>query len=97
MVTMGHDRDAGDRRSTTSRGSRKDESPHDIELCLASTSGEGGRDLVADAAEADAGAERVVGYRTYRRRWFGLVQLTLLNIIVSWDVSRSFFFPEVGI
>ncbi|ROT36290.1 major facilitator superfamily domain-containing protein [Sodiomyces alkalinus F11] len=25
-----------------------------------------------------------VQYRTYRRRWFGLVQLTLLNIIVSW-------------
>lgn len=24
-------------------------------------------------------------YRTYRRRWIGLVQLTLLNIIVSWD------------
>lgn len=24
-------------------------------------------------------------YRTYRRRWFGLLQLTLLNIIVSWD------------
>lgn len=26
-------------------------------------------------------------YRVYKRRWFGLVQLTLLNIIVSWDVS----------
>lgn len=25
--------------------------------------------------------------RTYKRRWFGLVQLTLLNIIVSWVVS----------
>ncbi|KAF9876184.1 hypothetical protein CkaCkLH20_06127 [Colletotrichum karsti] len=24
-------------------------------------------------------------YRTYKRRWFGLAQLTLLNIIVSWD------------
>ncbi|KAL2258355.1 hypothetical protein VTK26DRAFT_8365 [Humicola hyalothermophila] len=24
-------------------------------------------------------------YKVYRRRWFGLVQLTLLNIIVSWD------------
>src|SRR4051794_29374370 len=39
----------------------------------------------------DAGA--VVGhaveheYKVYKRRWFGLVQLTLLNIIVSWDVS----------
>ncbi|KUI69567.1 Major facilitator superfamily domain-containing protein 7 [Cytospora mali] len=24
-------------------------------------------------------------YKVYKRRWFGLVQLTLLNIIVSWD------------
>ncbi len=26
-------------------------------------------------------------YKVYRRRWFGLFQLALLNIIVSWDVS----------
>jgi hypothetical protein len=25
-------------------------------------------------------------YKTYKRRWFGLLQLVLLNIIVSWDV-----------
>lgn len=25
-------------------------------------------------------------YRVYKRRWFGLFQLVLLNIIVSWDV-----------
>lgn len=29
-------------------------------------------------------------YRVYKRRWFGLVQLTLLNIVVSWDVSTIF-------
>lgn len=29
-------------------------------------------------------------YRTYKRRWFGLAQLTLMNIIVSWDVSLEF-------
>ncbi|KAH6608590.1 major facilitator superfamily [Trichoderma cornu-damae] len=23
-------------------------------------------------------------YRTYKRRWFGLIQLTLMNIVVSW-------------
>lgn len=27
------------------------------------------------------------GYKTYKRRFFGLAQLVLLNIIVSWDVS----------
>ena len=26
-------------------------------------------------------------YRVYKRRWFGLAQLILLNIFVSWDVS----------
>ena len=29
-----------------------------------------------------------VVYRVYKIRWFGLTQLILLNIIVSWDVSR---------
>lgn len=28
-------------------------------------------------------------YKVYKRRWFGLVQLTLLNIVVSWDVSNN--------
>ncbi|EQL03111.1 hypothetical protein G6O67_008234 [Ophiocordyceps sinensis] len=26
-----------------------------------------------------------IEYRTYKRRWFGLVQLSLMNIVVSWD------------
>lgn len=28
-------------------------------------------------------------YRVYKIRWFGLTQLILLNIVVSWDVSIS--------
>jgi len=28
-------------------------------------------------------------YKTYKIRWFGLVVLTLLNIMVSWSVCRS--------
>ena len=28
-------------------------------------------------------------YRVYKVRWFGLGQLILLNIVVSWDVSIS--------
>lgn len=27
-------------------------------------------------------------YRAYKRRWFGLAQLTLMNIMVSWGVSQ---------
>jgi hypothetical protein len=29
-------------------------------------------------------------FKVYKRRWFGLAQLVLLNIVVSWDVSTSF-------
>lgn len=29
-------------------------------------------------------------YKVYKRRWFGLVQLILLNIVVSWDVSSCY-------
>ncbi|KAK5626192.1 hypothetical protein RRF57_001907 [Xylaria bambusicola] len=37
----------------------------------------------AGAGEGDEAGEMV--YRVYKRRWFGLVQLTLLNLVVSWD------------
>lgn len=40
-----------------------------------------------EGRENGAAAEEVQEYKVYKRRWFGLVQLTLLNIIVSWDVS----------
>ncbi len=40
-----------------------------------------------DVALAEGG--QPVEYRVYRVRWFGLTQLILLNIVVSWDVSRS--------
>jgi FLVCR family MFS transporter 7 len=26
-------------------------------------------------------------FKVYKRRWFGLAQLVLLNVVVSWDVS----------
>lgn len=34
-----------------------------------------------------------VVYRTYKRRWFGLAQMVLMNIIVSWDVSLRIASP----
>lgn len=39
------------------------------------------------AREANGGQ---VVYRVYKRRWFGLMQLVLLNIVVSWDVRGIF-------
>lgn len=31
-------------------------------------------------------------HRVYRRRWFGLLQLVLLNVIISWDVGFAVFY-----
>lgn len=33
-----------------------------------------------------ADVDSPIQYRVYKRRYFGLFQLVLLNIIVSWDV-----------
>lgn len=30
-------------------------------------------------------------YKVYKRRFWGLAQLVLLNIVVSWDVRRNLF------
>ncbi|KAL8863189.1 MAG: hypothetical protein Q9178_000564 [Gyalolechia marmorata] len=40
-------------------------------------------DGAPDMGEQDGQAPPV--YRVYKRRWFGLLQLVLMNIIVSWD------------
>jgi VIT1/CCC1 family predicted Fe2+/Mn2+ transporter len=48
-------------------------------------------DNVEDGSVANGDS---VEYRTYRRRWFGLVQLTLMNIIVSWDVRYPLHTPS---
>jgi hypothetical protein len=40
-------------------------------------------------ANGDA-ARGATTYKVYKRRWFGLFQLALLNIIVSWDVSNCY-------
>ncbi|RYP78678.1 hypothetical protein DL771_000345 [Monosporascus sp. 5C6A] len=42
---------------------------------------------VENAGDGSCGQGRadVTEYKVYKRRWFGLLQLTLLNIVVSWD------------
>jgi FLVCR family MFS transporter 7 len=42
-------------------------------------------DGTAEERAVNGGGE----FKVYKRRWFGLVQLVLLNIIVSWDASFS--------
>jgi hypothetical protein len=44
----------------------------------------GSENLIADQHDAP-----VETYRTYKRRWFGLGQLMLLNLVISWDVRRD--------
>jgi FLVCR family MFS transporter 7 len=39
----------------------------------------------SDVLDTEAGAAAPVEYRTYKRRWIGLTQLVLMNIVVSWD------------
>lgn len=49
--------------------------------------------------EGEAQPTTLVRYRVYQRRWFGLLQLVLLNIVVSWDVSyrELFVLPSADI
>ena len=63
-----------------------------IELSSRPSDGDGagaGRVPATTGARAAARQPEEMEYKVYRRRWFGLVQLTLLNIIVSWDVSGT--------
>jgi hypothetical protein len=49
-------------------------------------------DLMAAAAAGPTGMTGPRGRRrTYRRRYLGLMQLVLLNIVASWDVSMEFW------
>ena len=99
--------DADDRK----RGAGTSENEVAIEMELGPTAGPGGRraaggvDAGANQERAyrdddgsavsvtAAASERV--YKVYKRRWFGLLQLTLLNIVASWDVS--FFLSFFGV
>lgn len=43
--------------------------------------------LSQDGDGGEGGRTGEVVWKVYKRRWFGLGQLVLLNIVVSWDVS----------
>lgn len=42
----------------------------------------------------DDDANNTTEYRVYKRRFFGLLQLVLLNVIVSWDVRLLSSMPS---
>jgi FLVCR family MFS transporter 7 len=59
--------------------------PEDDEPTRQRVTAERGIESIGGDQVNGTSSERV--YKVYKRRWFGLVQLVLLNIIVSWDVS----------
>ena len=73
----------------------KNGSAQDVELQETETmrAGTGAAAPDADQNASTAGNPGAIEYRVYKRRWFGLVQLALLNIIVSWDVSNDDSLP----
>lgn len=57
----------------------------------ASAEGEALENMGSRDGLLEGGAGEVV-WKVYKRRWFGLLQLVLLNVVVSWDVSSPFAF-----
>lgn len=76
--------------TTTSRELGSDE-----EAARVTAANDGGDDDAGTVEEgsftdrAGAGADGHE-YRVYKKRWFGVAALTLLNIMISWDVSFLF-------
>ncbi|KAK4171842.1 major facilitator superfamily domain-containing protein [Triangularia setosa] len=72
------------------RGSDLGEIQIELNETTATTTGADMGKKKADGSGASVSAAEMIEYKVYKRRWFGLVQLTLLNIIVSWDVSHLY-------
>lgn len=84
----------------------------DLKITETNTTGDGTGDILREIRSDDEllgeenAAQRHEGgtgeggnavvYKVYKRRWFGLVQLVLLNIIVSWDVSGPLHYSDVS-
>ena len=84
---LGHDQDTEMSDLTPQRTEdAKDTSQYDEERYT--DDGDPGRaPRTADGIENTRSPVAPVEYKVYKSRWFGLMQLVLLNIIVSWDVS----------
>ena len=73
-------------RADASKGQSRVETTYTDEAQNAEPSGQS-RAVVDEASPS----EEPVVYKVYKIRWFGLMQLVLLNIVVSWDVSTAAF------
>jgi hypothetical protein len=79
------ERESGGSAATASRGKNGNVTEEARQL-------DGAGDVVADGDGEEVAQAVPREYKVYKRRWFGLVQLTLLNIIVSWGVSAIHIF-----
>ena len=67
----------------------------DDELLGEGEEGQPRRDIADQRSGHDANGDDVESnlsgreFKVYKRRWFGLAQMVLLNIVVSWDVSSK--------
>ncbi|KAF7186752.1 MFS-type transporter [Pseudocercospora fuligena] len=67
----------------TAFGERYTDAPS--EEAAGSSDRPGTSDSLRQVTTFDSHVERTTEYHVYKRRWLGLVQLVLLNIVVSWD------------
>ena len=91
--------DGNNQESEISIAQGTTDSSADVELAERTSEGATIKEAAVDVGKDSGGdapdlartntedAAPVPVYKVYKRRWFGLVQLTLLNVIVSWDVS----------
>ena len=82
---LGHDAEATEMADRA----RNDKAPGVIEHESRESNSQGQSSYSAPDPEVNDTPNGITppSYRVYKRRWFGLVQLVLMNIIVSWDVS----------
>lgn len=107
-VDRSHDKNIGGFKESTEITGRGDglDGLHDIrsddELLGSDDEGDAARRAPAHlGSEGTAGDEGTIAggdttFKVYKRRWFGLVQLVLLNIIVSWNVSSLVVQPTAS-
>lgn len=73
----------------------EDTQTQDITASEQSSGLEASQDAARDSSDGGDEAQPPVVYRVYKRRWFGLLQLVLMNIIGSWGVSLTLSLPFV--
>ena len=75
----------------------QDKGPSQLRVETNESADEQDREQTIDSSGQDTThlSQQSMIYKSYKRRWFGLLQLVLLNIVVSWDVSLQTLYSSV--